>query len=87
MCRPIKSLSQVHLVSEPVQGDLQQCSDANESRVRSHILAENAFPWHIEQFEEKMKHYPDSLIRKMTRDSFLKRKQKITYSQRQDLKH
>ena len=29
---------------------------------------ETVFPWHIVQFKEKMKHYPDSLNRKVIRD-------------------
>ena len=40
------------------------------SHTRKSSLAptETVFPWHIEQFKEKMKPFPDSLNRKMTRD-------------------
>ena len=44
---------QVHVTSEKVQGDVQQCSHTNESRVKNHVPTEKVFPWHIEQFEEE----------------------------------
>ena len=81
-----KTQCQAHLTSEKVQGNLPQCSHTQESRVKNLAPTETVFPWHIEQFEEKMKHYPDSLNRKVIRDKFLKSKE-ITYSQRQDLKY
>ena len=58
----------------------------NESRVKNLTPTGTVFPLHIEQFKEKMKHYPHSLNRKVIRDLFLKSKD-ITHSQRQDLKH
>ena len=54
-----KTQCQVHLASEKVQGDLQQCSHTEESRVKNHVPTEKVFLWHIEQFEEKMKLYAD----------------------------
>ena len=51
-----KTQCQVHLTSEQVQGDLQQCSHTKESRVKNHIPTEKVFPGHIEQFEGEMKH-------------------------------
>ena len=77
---PEKTQCQVHLTSEQLQGDLQQCSHTKESRIKSHIPTEKVYSWHIEQFEEKMKLYPDSLNRRMLRDQPLKNKE-IIYSQ------
>ena len=39
-----KTQCQVHLTSEQVQGDLQQCSHTEENRVKSHIPTEKEYP-------------------------------------------
>ena len=70
--------------SEKTLYQVETCSCVHtqeESRVKNRTSTETVFPWHIEQFKERMNHYPDSLSRKMTRDSCLTSKE-ITYSQR-----
>ena len=67
----------VHLSSEQVQGDLQQCSHTEESRVKNHVPAEKAFLGRIEQFEEKWKVHPNSGLEDAAR---------LALSQRQNLK-
>ena len=59
-------------------GRLLQCSHTKESQVKNHTPTEKVFLWHIEQFEEKMKLYPDSLNRKVLRDLLLKNKEILT---------
>ena len=81
----LAAMCPVHLVFEQVRGDLQLCSHTKESRVKNLTPTETVFPWNIEQFKEKMKHYPDSPNRKVVRDYFLKSNE-ISCSHRQHLK-
>ena len=43
----------VHLLSEKVQGNLPRCSHTRESRVKTHLPTEKAFPQDIKLFREK----------------------------------
>ena len=54
----------VKLITFPSRrGESCSCVLTHESRVKNLAPIETVFPWHIEQFKEKMKYYPDSLTR------------------------
>ena len=80
-----KTQCPVHLTSEKVQGNLPQCSDTKENRVKKHFPTEKAFPQDINQFKENVKLSSSSLIRKKLREQFLKNKE-IINSQKRNLK-
>ena len=77
-----KTLCQVHLTSEKVQGNMPQWSQTKESRVKKHFPTEKAFPQDINQFKEKTKFYSGSRILKKLRDEFLKNKDIISSTRR-----